>query len=1128
MSFVDIVKLAMNYLMGYFSSNNQNPRDSCKHEVNEINEIDTEDDGITEVYGYKENAVRKIVAYYLMWLSGGLLKLIFYWLPHFQLLFTHDKCCFYDADSVLLVNRFQSRHTTYHVRKIEKKKNSMSENANHYRSFTPYSLSFEFKKLTYVYQEFEGKFEKLSGLDRDSTIHDLGLLGKSGCIRETERSTRRDVYGPNELSLPSDGFTTLLISEILDPFYIFQAFSFCLWILDGYYCYAFVILATSCCSIVAEVVQTQNNQRKLRETVSSSNDEITLFYNTFSNNTRTVPIKELIPGDVIVLSSSQIGSSMPCDAFLIQGQCIVDESMLTGESLPFVKTSTSRSAANHDLYDDKKHARHTLYSGTKILQVKNIGCERVIAIVLRTGFSTTKGKLIRSILYPPPLDYQFEQDSYKFVGLLAIVACFGVAYTFMTKLAREIPLYHVILNALDLVTIVVPPALPAAMSIGRIVAQGRLEAKRIFCTSPRSINVAGSIDCVCFDKTGTLTEPDFSMRGVVPCNGDTRQFQPIVIDASSRELDSNEHLTIGMASCHSIVTIDGQSLGDPLDLKMFEFTGWKLSRSSESELSCMEVESPYRFARVGVVKQFSFCSGLQRMSVVSKRSDTNEYCVYCKGSPEIILSLSKADTVPEDYNSILHRYTSAGYRVIALAFKTLRSTRNIETMERDEAESALIFLGFVVFENRLKAETASVIDKLNEAAIKVVMVTGDNESTALTVAKNCGIVRADSRVVKVNIDECSNNVYFTNHSDEKSSTKSEFSLDTDYSRSANQECLTKNNVVFSLTGSTWVQLKRIKGSEGLHNVIRRGAVFARMSPDHKQQLVEELQNLDYRVAMTGDGANDCGALRVAHAGISLSDSESSIAAPFTSRGDSIACVLDVVRQGRAALVTSFGLFKYMAAYSLTQFLSVLLLYSVESNLTDVQFLYIDLFVISSLAFFFGQTEALDEEDSPMHRRPPTDRLLNAETMLGLGSQMLLVGLLQCYSLWELRNEEWFVPFDANVNDALVEESASAGCYENYTVFVVSSLQYVILAIVFSTGWPYRKPVWTNREFMISSITLAAFTVYLAIGPCAILAGWFELVVPEELNFKFTLLTNAAMNFFLALFTDYLTQKLSLY
>ncbi|CAB0036031.1 unnamed protein product [Trichogramma brassicae] len=1067
-----------------------------------------------------------------MWLSGGLLKLIFYWLPHFQLLFTHDECCFYDANSVLLVNRFQSRHTTYHVRKIEKKKNSTSENAtsNHYRPFNPYSLSFEFKKLTYVYQEFEGKFEKLSGLDRDSTIHDLGLLGKCGSIRETERSARRDVYGPNELSLPSDSFTTLLISEMLDPFYIFQAFSFCLWILDGYYCYAFVILATSCCSIVAEMVQTQNNQRKLRETVSSSNDEITLFYNTFANNTRTVPIKELIPGDVIVLSSSQIGSSMPCDAFLIEGQCIVDESMLTGESLPVIKTSTPRNAANHDLYGDKKHARHTLYSGTKILQVKNIGCEQVTAVVLRTGFSTTKGKLIRSILYPPPLDYQFEQDSYKFVGLLAIVACFGVAYTFITKLARGIPLYHVVLNALDLVTIVVPPALPAAMSIGRIVAQGRLEAKRIFCTSPRSINVAGSIDCVCFDKTGTLTEPDFSMRGVVPCSNDSHQFRPIVSDASTRELDSNEHLTIGMASCHSIVTIDGRSLGDPLDLKMFEFTGWKLRRSSESESSCVEVESPDRSARVAVVKQFSFCSGLQRMSVISKRWDTDECYVYCKGSPEIILSLSNADTVPEDYNVILHRYTSAGYRVIAVAFKPLRSTRSrdIETTERDDAESALNFLGFVVFENRLKAETASVIDKLNEAAIKVVMVTGDNESTALTVAKNCGIVRADSRVVKINIDECSNNVYFTNHADEKSLTKSEFSSDTDNSRIMNHEYLVKNNIVFSLTRSTWVQLKRIKDSKGLHNVIRRGAVFARMSPDHKQQLVEELQNLDYRVAMTGDGANDCGALRVAHAGISLSDSESSIAAPFTSRGDSIACVLDVVRQGRAALVTSFGLFKYMAAYSLTQFLSVLLLYSVESNLTDVQFLYIDLFVISSLAFFFGQTEALDEEDSPMHRRPPTDRLLNAETMLGLGSQMLLVGLFQCYSLWELRNEDWFVPFDANLNDALDEDAASAGCYENYTVFVVSSLQYVILAIVFSTGWPYRKPVWTNREFMISSIILSAFTVYLAIGPNAILADWFELVVPEEFNFKFTLLTNAAMNFFIALFTDYSTQQLSFY
>lgn len=78
--------------------------------------------------------------------------------------------------------------------------------------------------------------------------------------------------------------------------------------------------------------------------------------------------------------------------------------------------------------------------------------------------------------------------------------------------------------------------------------------------------------------------------------------------------------------------------------------------------------------------------------------------------------------------------------------------------------------------------------------------------------------------------------------------------------------------------------------------------------------------------MCGDGANDCGALKAAHSGISLSDAEASVAAPFTSKAANIECVPNLIKEGRCALVTSFGVFKFIAGYSLTQFTSVLILY----------------------------------------------------------------------------------------------------------------------------------------------------------------------------------------------------------
>lgn len=127
----------------------------------------------------------------------------------------------------------------------------------------------------------------------------------------------------------------------------------------------------------------------------------------------------------------------------------------------------------------------------------------------------------------------------------------------------------------------------------------------------------------------------------------------------------------------------------------------------------------------------------------------------------------------------------------------------------------------------------------------------------------------------------------------------------------------------------------------------KGQIFARMSPDEKHELVEKLQSMDYCVGFCGDGANDCGALKAADVGVSLSEAEASVAAPFTSRSFEISCVVQLIRykvwlsgltsrEGRAALVTSFSCFKYMALYSAIQFTSVSILYRWGCNLGDFQ------------------------------------------------------------------------------------------------------------------------------------------------------------------------------------------------
>lgn len=105
--------------------------------------------------------------------------------------------------------------------------------------------------------------------------------------------------------------------------------------------------------------------------------------------------------------------------------------------------------------------------------------------------------------------------------------------------------------------------------------------------------------------------------------------------------------------------------------------------------------------------------------------------------------------------------------------------------------------------------------------------------------------------------------------------------------------------------------------------------------------------------MCGDGANDCGALKTADVGVSLSEAEASIAAPFTSQIQDISCIVILLREGRGALTTSFQCFKFIELYSMIQFASVTLLYFIGANLTDNQFLYVDLIILVPLSMFMG-------------------------------------------------------------------------------------------------------------------------------------------------------------------------------
>ncbi|XP_056323875.1 polyamine-transporting ATPase 13A3-like [Danio aesculapii] len=215
----------------------------------------------------------------------------------------------------------------------------------------------------------------------------------------------------------------------------------------------------------------------------------------------------------------------------------------------------------------------------------------------------------------------------------------------------------------------------------------------------------------------------------------------------------------------------------------------------------------------------------------------------------------------------------------------------------------------------------------------------------------------------------------------------------------------------------------------LQKLVLHGTVFARMAPDQKTQLVETLESVDYFVGMCGDGANDCGALKRAHAGISLSELEASVASPFTSTTPSITCVPNLIREGRAALITSFCVFKFMALYSIIQCLSVALLYSIGSNLGDFQFLFIDMAIILLIVFTVMSLNSAWKE--LVARRPPSG-LVSGPLLFSVLTQILICLAFQIISFLLIQRLDWY-----------------------------SKPDILIVAIVFSKGKPFRQPSYKN-------------------------------------------------------------------
>ncbi|XP_070260294.1 polyamine-transporting ATPase 13A2 isoform X3 [Myotis yumanensis] len=892
-----------------------------------------------------------------------------------------------------------------------------------------------FRGQRYIWIETQQAFCHVSLLDQGRTCDDIHH-SRSG-LGLQDQTVRKAIYGPNVISVPVKSYLQLLVDEALNPYYGFQAFSIGLWLADHYYWYALCIFLISSVSICLSLYKTRKQSQTLRDMVKLS---VRVCVCRPGGEEEWVDSSQLVPGDCLVLPEE--GGLMPCDAALVAGECVANESSLTGESVPVLKTALPEGPVP---YGPETHRRHTLFCGTLVLQARAFVGPHVLAVVTRTGFCTAKGGLVSSILHPRPINFKFYKHSMKFVAALSVLALLGTIYSIFILHRNRVPVNEIVIRALDLVTVVVPPALPAAMTVCTLYAQSRLRSQGIFCIHPLRINLGGKLRLVCFDKVleeGPAADSAFGSQ---------------------------------------VLAVMRPPIQEP-------------------QLQGME-EPP---VPVSILGRFPFSSSLQRMNVVVVWPGAAQPEAYVKGSPELVAGLCDPKTVPDNFAQMLQSYTATGYRVVALAGKPLPIPPSLEAAQqltRDTVEQELSLLGLLVMRNLLKPQTTSVIQALRGTCIRTVMVTGDNLQTAVTVAQSCGMVGPQERLVIVHAAAPERGQPASLELlPVESSMAVNGAKDPDQVASHTAEPDPRSSHL-ALSGSTFAVLKK-HFPRLLPKVLVQGTIFARMAPEQKTELVCELQKLQYCVGMCGDGANDCGALKAADVGISLSQAEASVVSPFTSSMASIECVPMVIREGRCSLDTSFSVFKYMALYSLTQFISVLILYTINTNLGDVQFLAIDLVITTTVAVLMSRTgPAL-----VLGRARPPGALLSVPVMSSLLLQVALVAGVQLGGYFLAVAQPWFVPLNKTV-----PAPDNLPNYENTVVFSLSSFQYLILAAAVSKGAPFRRPLYTNVPFLAALALLGSILVGLLLVP-GLLQGPLALRDITDTCFKLLLLGLVAFNF----------------
>ena len=478
-----------------------------------------------------------------------------------------------------------------------------------------------------------------------------------------------------------------------------------------------------------------------------------------------------------------------------------------------------------------------------------------------------------------------------------------------------------------------------------------------------SVNVGSSTSLLReFDVEGNSYAPNGlileASNGVISPR--QQRFNPINKDVVKHpaDLPSVLHLSICASLCNdSTLTFDlnkrefvkiGEStevalrvLSEKIGLPGFDAMPSALTKLSEQERA--SYCAAYWAGQFKRVEQLDFTRDRKMMSTLCSRKGTN--ILFSKGAPEAVLAkctnaLTNAkgaaepmnDQVRKDLNDVLAKYAKTSLRVLALAMRPMPAK---QTQIDAEDENDLTFLGFVGIADPPRAEVARAIATCRGAGIRVVMVTGDNKTTAESIGAQIGLIEADAFGEPIVPDGA------------------------------------------SLQG---VDFEELKSEREKSEAVTRLSIFSRVEPAHKAKLVELLKNQKHVVAMTGDGVNDAPALKRADIGVSMGSGTevAKHASDMVLADDNFATIVSAVAEGRAIYDNTKAFIRYMVSSNIGEVVCIFIAAALgmPETLCPVQLLWVNLVTDGLPATALGFNKP-DRDIMRQRPRSPTEPIVDS-------------------------------------------------------------------------------------------------------------------------------------------------------